>query len=114
MEKRLGIAQLCIMVAVLVFMALTRGSRGEGVDHALLPRLSRRSRTTSLGDDWMGRLRTGSNPIVSTGSFDSSIARRKGKTLTPPHRLSPRSLISALQRHLMMKISSFYPMLHQR
>ncbi|KAF8627443.1 hypothetical protein AX17_006257 [Amanita inopinata Kibby_2008] len=29
LEKRLGIAQLCLLLAVLVFIALTRGSRGE-------------------------------------------------------------------------------------
>ncbi|KAJ7599883.1 UNC-like C-terminal-domain-containing protein [Mycena floridula] len=29
LEKRLGIAQLCLLMAVLVFMGLTRGSRGE-------------------------------------------------------------------------------------
>ncbi|KAI5117994.1 hypothetical protein M0805_004491 [Coniferiporia weirii] len=29
LEKRLGIAQLCLLLTVLVFMALTRGSRGE-------------------------------------------------------------------------------------
>ncbi|KAH7928753.1 hypothetical protein BV22DRAFT_1058213, partial [Leucogyrophana mollusca] len=34
LEKRLGIAQLCLLLAVLVFMGFTRGSRGEpvGVD----------------------------------------------------------------------------------
>ncbi|PFH54020.1 hypothetical protein AMATHDRAFT_805 [Amanita thiersii Skay4041] len=31
LEKRLGIAQLCLLLAVLVFMALTRGSRGEPI-----------------------------------------------------------------------------------
>ncbi|GLB38602.1 putative sad1 / UNC-like C-terminal [Lyophyllum shimeji] len=29
LEKRLGIAQLCLLLAVLVFMGLTRGSRGD-------------------------------------------------------------------------------------
>ncbi|KAF9781734.1 UNC-like C-terminal-domain-containing protein [Thelephora terrestris] len=77
MEKRLGIAQLCIMVAVLVFMALTRGSRGESMDHALLPRLSRSSRTTSLSGEWAHRLRTGSNPTLPTQSLDGGIARGK-------------------------------------
>jgi hypothetical protein len=37
MEKRLGVAQLLLLVAVLVFMGLTRGSRGEPI------RLSRAS-----------------------------------------------------------------------
>ncbi|EGN97942.1 hypothetical protein SERLA73DRAFT_169048 [Serpula lacrymans var. lacrymans S7.3] len=42
LEKRLGIAQLCLLLAVLIFMGLTRGSRGEPfiLDHgpALLNR----------------------------------------------------------------------------
>ena len=85
MEKRLGIAQLCIMVAVLVFMALTRGSRGENMDHALLPRLSRSNRTTSLSGtgELMLRPRTGSNPVLPTRSLDGGIARKKGTGFAP-------------------------------
>ena len=84
MEKRLGIAQLCIMVAVLVFMALTRGSRGENMDHALLPRLSRPNRTTSLSGtgELILRPRTGSNPVLPTRSLDGGIARKKGTGFT--------------------------------
>lgn len=79
MEKRLGIAQLCIMVAVLVFMALTRGSRGESVDHLILPRLPRRNGTTSLSGEWIHRLRTGSNPTLSTQPLGGGIVRRSGE-----------------------------------
>ncbi|THU96497.1 hypothetical protein K435DRAFT_858450 [Dendrothele bispora CBS 962.96] len=42
LEKRLGIAQLCILLTVIVFMGLTRGSRGEigHHDHRLRGRWS--------------------------------------------------------------------------
>ncbi|KAF5362659.1 hypothetical protein D9758_009574 [Tetrapyrgos nigripes] len=33
LEKRLGIAQICILLTVIVFMGLTRGSRGSEFDH---------------------------------------------------------------------------------
>ena len=79
MEKRLGVAQLCIMVAVLVFMALTRGSRGESMDNDLLPRLSRGDRATSLSGERMRRIRAGSNPTPLTRSLDSGIAKKKGR-----------------------------------
>ncbi|KAJ7046451.1 UNC-like C-terminal-domain-containing protein [Mycena alexandri] len=85
LEKRLGIAQLLLLLAVLVFMTLTRGSRGEpvmvpsvsrsalrawGRRHLSLKSLSGRS---GSGDDWdwVGRLksrsrsRSPSKPAVS-------------------------------------------------
>lgn len=43
MEKRLGVAQLLLLVTVLVFMGLTRGSRGEPL------RLSRASAAWNRG-----------------------------------------------------------------
>lgn len=48
MEKRLGIAQLCLLLAVLVFMALTRGSQGPVFEDR------RRWRPTlrNLSKDW--------------------------------------------------------------
>ncbi|KAF7374470.1 SUN domain-containing protein [Mycena sanguinolenta] len=68
LEKRLGIAQLLLLLAVLVFMTLTRGSRGEAV---MVPSVSRSAlrawgrRNLSLrnlsgsGDwDWVARLRS--------------------------------------------------------
>lgn len=72
LEKRLGIAQLLLLLAVLVFMTLTRGSRGEpvmvpsvsrsalrawGRRHLSLKSLSGRS---GSGDDWdwVGRLKS--------------------------------------------------------
>jgi hypothetical protein len=87
MEKRLGIAQLCIMVAVLVFMALTRGSRGESMDHAILPRLSRRNGSMDLSGEWTRRPRIGSNPTPSTQLLAGGIPRRKGEMPIPPCRL---------------------------
>ncbi|KAJ7648548.1 UNC-like C-terminal-domain-containing protein [Mycena rosella] len=70
LEKRLGIAQLLLLLAVLVFMTLTRGSRGEAV---MVPSVNRSAlrawgrRHLSLkslsgrGDDnwdWVGRLKS--------------------------------------------------------
>lgn len=68
LEKRLGIAQLLLLLAVLVFMSLTRGSRGEAV---MVPSVNRSAlrawgrRHLSLknlsgsGDwDWVGRLKS--------------------------------------------------------
>ncbi|TBU22364.1 UNC-like C-terminal-domain-containing protein [Dichomitus squalens] len=63
LEKRLGIAQLCLLLIVLIFMALTRGSRGE---YAPPPgtRASVRDwgrRTLSFSGDLVNRLRARSS-----------------------------------------------------
>ncbi|KAK0222162.1 UNC-like C-terminal-domain-containing protein [Armillaria fumosa] len=57
LEKRLGIAQLCLLLAVLIFMGLTRGSRSESMaEHG--PLVFRRSmrewgrRHLSFSGDW--------------------------------------------------------------
>ncbi|KAF8895228.1 UNC-like C-terminal-domain-containing protein [Infundibulicybe gibba] len=58
LEKRLGIAQLCLLVTVLVFMGLTRGSRGESIQH--VPRRlnsSVREWKRHLSVDWTNRFR---------------------------------------------------------
>ncbi|RPD56626.1 hypothetical protein L226DRAFT_537941 [Lentinus tigrinus ALCF2SS1-7] len=65
LEKRLGIAQLCLLLTVLVFMALTRGSRGEyahppGARTAGSMREWGR-RTLSLSGGLVNRLRTRSS-----------------------------------------------------
>ena len=54
------------------------------MDHALLPRLSRRQGAMSLSGEWMRRFRTGSNPTLPTQSMVSGITRRKGKTPALP------------------------------
>ncbi|KAL6301968.1 UNC-like C-terminal-domain-containing protein [Sparassis latifolia] len=61
LEKRLGIAQLCLLLAVLVFMSLTRGSRGEHVHGRPSSMRDWGRRTLSLSGDWMSRLRTRSS-----------------------------------------------------
>ncbi|KAF8194337.1 UNC-like C-terminal-domain-containing protein [Mycena galopus ATCC 62051] len=72
LEKRLGIAQLLLLLAVLVFMTLTRGSRGEAVmvpsvnlSRSALRAWGRRnlslknlSRSTEGDWDWVARLRS--------------------------------------------------------
>ncbi|KAE9401729.1 hypothetical protein BT96DRAFT_596312 [Gymnopus androsaceus JB14] len=61
LEKRLGIAQLCLLLAVIVFMGVTRGSRGESLlEHG--PLRSNQSmrewsrRHLSFSGDWVSRL----------------------------------------------------------
>lgn len=57
MEKRLGVVQLVLLLAVLIFMALTRGSRGEPL------RLSRASaawnRSLQTSGEWVSGWRSG-------------------------------------------------------
>ena len=73
MEKRLGIAQLCLLLAVLVFMGLTRGSRGEFfMEHA--PGQFNRSmrewskRHLSFSGHWTSRFRSKSRSRSVTRS----------------------------------------------
>ncbi|CAK5264055.1 unnamed protein product [Mycena citricolor] len=79
LEKRLGVAQLLLLLAVLIFMSLTRGSRGEPV---IAPSSSIRSwgrRHLSLGRlgsgewDWVGKLKSRSHspPELPTSKQDS-------------------------------------------
>ena len=70
LEKRLGIAQLCLLLIVLVFMALTRGSRGEYV-RPPDTRMSVRDwgrRTLSFSGDLVNRLRARSSTPPRTAS----------------------------------------------
>ncbi|KAJ7162915.1 UNC-like C-terminal-domain-containing protein [Mycena filopes] len=94
LEKRLGIAQLLLLLAVLVFMTLTRGSRGEpvmvpsvsrsalrawGRRHLSLKSLSGRSGSGSGDWDWVGRLKSRSRsrsptkPVVPKAEPDPPI-----------------------------------------
>ncbi|KAH9932750.1 UNC-like C-terminal-domain-containing protein [Epithele typhae] len=114
LEKRLGIAQLCLLLTVLVFMALTRGSRGE---HAYRNNAVREwgRRTLSFSGGLVNRLRTRSSTpprLTITGDPDTPqrprrahhlhlhpVARKaSGTALTRPH--TPISLRTPTSRHL--------------
>jgi hypothetical protein len=78
LEKRLGIAQLCLLLASLVFMGLTRGSRGESpAQHAASSVNLHRSmrewgrRNLNLSGDWVDRF------------------RKRSRSATTPRNLSP-------------------------
>lgn len=66
LEKRIGIAQLILLSTVLVFMALTRGSRGDPiVDSARIVKSLRREagsvfhRGVRTSNEWVSGFRTG-------------------------------------------------------
>src|ERR1700722_9016757 len=75
LEKRLGIVQLCLLLTVLVFIALTRGSRGEAliaVEHAVRPLLNRfmrewGGRNLNLNGEWVSRFRSRSLNLSASG-----------------------------------------------
>ncbi|TFK48784.1 hypothetical protein OE88DRAFT_504862 [Heliocybe sulcata] len=67
LEKRLGIAQLCLLLVILVFVGLTRGSQIEYRALEGIPRSSSMRdwgrRTLSLSGDWVNRFKAkGSAP----------------------------------------------------
>ncbi|KAI0671164.1 UNC-like C-terminal-domain-containing protein [Trametes maxima] len=119
LEKRLGIAQLCLLLTVLVFMALTRGSRGEVVYPARRSVREWGRRTLSLSGGWVDRLRarsatpprqTTQNPGENDIAFPSldtqvvdqlSHSSRRGastrKQIPRPH--TPTSIRSPTARH---------------
>ncbi|KAH9060156.1 UNC-like C-terminal-domain-containing protein [Lactarius vividus] len=83
MEKRLGIAQLCLLLAVLVFLSVTRGSPGE---FHVPPRRADAVRKwgQGLSGDWVSRLRSGPPALPNgeniptphaTAGADSSLPR---------------------------------------
>ncbi|PPQ63591.1 hypothetical protein CVT24_004451 [Panaeolus cyanescens] len=102
LEKRLGFAQLCILLAVLVFMGLTRGSRAETVIErppvVLNGAVRDWSRHLSLSGDWKNKLR-GTNirtprsgsPERDTSVVQSALLSRKkttsGRLVPPPLQL---------------------------
>ncbi|CAE6400006.1 unnamed protein product [Rhizoctonia solani] len=67
LEKRLGIAQLCLLTTVLVFMALTRGSRAE--THLLSGMRRRVDSGLGLGRGLYPRYRAQSRPSTSERPF---------------------------------------------
>ncbi|KAH8980534.1 UNC-like C-terminal-domain-containing protein [Lactarius akahatsu] len=86
LEKRLGIAQLCLLLAVLVFLSVTRGSPGEFHVPPRRADAMRKwgQRSLALSGDWVSRLRSGPpahpngenipTPHVATAT-DSSLPR---------------------------------------
>ncbi|KAI0088640.1 UNC-like C-terminal-domain-containing protein [Irpex rosettiformis] len=93
LEKRLGIAQLCLSLAVLVVMALTRGSRTEPVRTGGSEGESVRSRTSSLrgwgrrtlsiSGDWMNRFTSRSaSPPPSRHVEAKTLEHKKPLNLT--------------------------------
>lgn len=135
LEKRLGIAQLCLLLTVLVFMALTRGSRGETLIASSSRRDSlrewgRRHLSSLSGREWTrfgGRTRsptpTPKNPNVKNlkpttvirddGERvpfpDSSHSRRVDEDRTPQRRTPVQSLSSPSKPRLPTHIRSPVP-----
>ena len=80
LEKRLGIAQLCLLLAVLVFISLTRGSRTQHVHPAAASSSSSvlrgvpggtsvrewGRRNLSFSGDWVSRLRSRSRSLTAS------------------------------------------------
>ncbi|KAJ7626580.1 UNC-like C-terminal-domain-containing protein, partial [Mycena polygramma] len=91
LEKRLGIAQLLLLLAVLVFMSLTRGSRGEAV-MPMVPSMSR-----SALRAW-GRRNLSLKSLSGSGSGDwdwvrrlKSRSRSRSPAPAPAPALAPKS-----------------------
>lgn len=93
LEKRLGVAQLCLLLAVLVFMGLTRGSRaGDIIDHSS-SRLNRSvrqwgERHFKLSNSWADRFKAKNLSIDlqranDKGSLASSSRSRSASPTTP-------------------------------
>ena len=80
LEKRLGIAQLCLLLAVLVFMGLTRGSRTE-IEHGPV-RLNSLSMKEwgkrHFSNDWI----KGKTSIFKGGSSTRSEERSRSRDFT--------------------------------
>ncbi|KAJ1306062.1 hypothetical protein OPQ81_010775 [Rhizoctonia solani] len=98
LEKRLGIAQLCLLTTVLVFMALTRGSRAE--THLLSGMRRRVDSGLGFGRGLHPRHRAQSRPSTIERPFswtrqdrhstgDTSHQNADGSPLTPVHSGSP-------------------------
>jgi hypothetical protein len=85
MEKRLGIAQLCLLLAVLVFLSVTRGSPGE----FHIPRVN--SHADSMGEWGRRGLRLSSAWVPSRLRRGSSGPPSAPNGLKTPTRLMPRS-----------------------
>jgi len=95
LEKRLGIAQLCLLLTVLIFMALTRGSRTDassllnGTMHGLH---TFRQRSSWSSVDWIKKSRNGRSQTPTPAHFSWESARKsepKAVMITYPIRNLP-------------------------
>ncbi|KAI0060437.1 hypothetical protein BV25DRAFT_1917784 [Artomyces pyxidatus] len=108
LEKRLGIAQLFLLLAVLIFLSLTRGSRSEvplppstlrGVPGALSMKEWGR-RNLSFSGDWVSRLRSRSRtpsngettPVPRTSPRDEHLSTFPTTTTLTSERLPPKRI----------------------
>ncbi|KAF8194198.1 hypothetical protein BJ912DRAFT_959739 [Pholiota molesta] len=96
-RETLGVAQLCLLLAVLVFMGLTRGSRAEAlIDHGS-SRLNRSVREWGgrhfrLSGSWAGRFK-GKNLEIRTSRRNSpSSSRSTSRTRTPQTSTRPKPI----------------------
>ncbi|KAI9453243.1 UNC-like C-terminal-domain-containing protein [Lactarius psammicola] len=84
LEKRLGIAQLCLLLAVLVFLSVTRGSPGEF--HVPPPPNRADSmrewgrRSLGLSGDWVSRLRSGPRENTPTSYTTTAVVQKPPAT----------------------------------
>ncbi|KAI0246383.1 UNC-like C-terminal-domain-containing protein [Lactifluus subvellereus] len=96
LEKRLGIAQLCLLLAVLVFLSVTRGSPGE----FHIPRVNSNAdsmrewgrRSLRLSGDWVpSRLRRASSgpPTISNGSNTPTALEPRARARAPVPATAP-------------------------
>ncbi|OCH87329.1 hypothetical protein OBBRIDRAFT_837470 [Obba rivulosa] len=112
LEKRLGIAQLCLLLAVIVFMVMTRGSRGEPI-HARLSKPSAMRdwgrRTLSFSGEWVNKFRSRSPTPQPREQFNDKVDLSQTLhpfELPPPHsdsrhvRSKPSQLSSAPRKSL--------------
>ncbi|KAF8955257.1 UNC-like C-terminal-domain-containing protein [Flammula alnicola] len=95
LEKRLGVAQLCLLLAVLVFMGLTRGSRAEAlIDHGST-KLNRSVREWGrrhfkLSGDWTGRFKGKNLEIRTSRESSPSRIRSNSRARTPTASSRPK------------------------
>lgn len=88
LEKRLGIAQLCLLLAVIVFMGLTRGSR---VDTLTIQSPPRRFNVKEWGKR---QLSLQGNRFTSISARDADVPAA-GQQISLPAKHSPRHTQSA-------------------
>jgi len=84
LEKRLGIAQLCLLLVVLVFMAFTRGTRTETrfIDEAS-PRVGNARRWRGRSEDWGGGWKLPRSPSRAKAAIAAVLASSAPATKIP-------------------------------